>query len=101
MSKSLFTIRKRKHSKHPQIVVKVSRTKFSSLGLTHSRGKRKQRNKKLKQNPNPQDSRDAYVSRHLLEDFKFNYSKAFNNYALSNEDIDELIRFLESKKKHP
>ena len=101
MSKSLFTIRKRKHSKHPQIVVKVSRTKFSSLGLTHSRGKRKQRNKKLKQNPNPQDSRDAYVSRHLLEDFKFNYSKVFNNYALSNEDIDELIRFLESKKKHP
>ena len=101
MSKSLFTVRKRKHSKHPQIIVKVSKTKFSSLGLTHSKGKHKQRNKKLKKNPNPSDERTAYVTRHLLEDFKFNYSKAFKNYVLSNEDIDELINFLESKKKHP
>ena len=99
MSKSLFTVRRRKHSKHPQIIVRVSRTMFSSLGLTHSRGKHKQRNKKLKQNPNPSDDKNAYVSRHLIEDFKFNYSKAFKNYHLSNEDIDELIRFLESKKK--
>ena len=74
MSKSLFTVR---------------------------RGKHKQRNKKLKQNPNPIDDKNAYVSRHLIDDFKFNYSKAFKNYVLSNEDIDELIKFLESKKKHP
>ena len=74
MSKSLFTVR---------------------------RGKHKQRNKKLKQNPNPIDDKNAYVSRHLIDDFKFNYSKAFKNYVLSNEDIDELINFLESKKKHP
>ena len=99
MYKSLFTIRKRKHTKHPQIVVKVSKTKFSSLGLTHSRGQHKHRNKKLRKNPNPKDSRNAYVSRNIIEDFKFNYTKAFKNYTLSNEDIDELIHFLESKKK--
>ena len=101
MSKSLFTIRSKKHAKHPQIIVKVSRTMFSSLGLTHSKGRHKHRNKKLKKNPNPTDNAQAYVSRHLIEDFKFNYSKAFKNYTLSNEDIDELIRFLETKKKHP
>ena len=99
MHKSLFTIRNKKHTKHPQIVVKVSKTKFSSVGLTHSRGQHKHRNKKLRKNPNPKDSRNAYVSRHIIEDFKFNYTKAFKNYTLSNEDIDELIHFLESKKK--
>ena len=99
MSKSLFTIRGKKHAKHPQIIVKVSKTKFSSLGLTHSRGQHKHRNKRLKKNPNPNDIKKAYVSRHIIEDFKFNYTKAFKNYVLSNEDIDELIHFLESKKK--
>ncbi len=101
MSKSLYTVRKKRHAKHPQIIVKVSKTKFASLGLTHAKGKHKHRNKSLKLNPNPNDKRKAYVTRHLLEDFKFNYSKAFKNYVLSNEDIDELISFLESKKKHP
>lgn len=99
MSKSLFTIRNKKHTKHPQIIVKATKTKFSSLGLTHSRGQHKHRNKKLKKNPDPNDARKAYVSRHIIEDFKFNYTKAFKNYSLSNEDIDELISFLESKKK--
>lgn len=99
MKKSLFTIRKKKHTKHPQIVLKVTKTSFSSVGLTHSSGDRKHRNKKLFRNPNPEDNRQAYYSRHLIEDFKFNYTKAFKNYSLSNEDIDELIEFLESKKK--
>ena len=99
MSKSLYTIRKKKKTKHPQVIVGASKTRFSSLGLTHSKGDRKHRNKKLLSNPNPRDSRQAYVSRHIMEDFKFNYSKAFKNYSLSNEDIDELIEFLKSKKK--
>ena len=99
MKKSLFTIRKKKHAKHPQIIIKVTRTRFSSVGLTHSSGDRKHRNKKLVRNHNPNDNNQAYYSRHILEDFKFNYSKAFQNYSLSNEDIDELIKFLESKKK--
>ena len=99
MKKSLYTIRKKKHAKHPQVIVYVDRLRFKSMTLTHSKGKRKRRNIELKKNPNDSDSRKAYVFKQLIQDFKFNYSKAFKNYILSNDDIDELIIFLESKKK--
>ena len=99
MSKSLYTIRKRKKSKHPQVIVEASRTKFKSMTLTHSKGKRRTKNIRLIKNPNSLDRRDSYVSKRVIEDFKFNFSKAFNNYQLSNEDIDRLIAYLESKKK--
>ena len=101
MKKSIFTIRKKKHAKHPQVIINANRTKFSSLGITHSAGSHKHRNKRLKKNPNPLDKKQSYLNRHIIEDFKFNYSKAFQNYQLSNEDINELIKFLESKKKQP
>ena len=97
--KSLFTIRKKKHAKHPQIIVYADRIKFKSMTLTHSKGKKKSLNIKLKQNPNPNDGTDSYVSKQVVEEFKFNFSKAFKNYNLSNEDIDALIAYLESKKK--
>ena len=97
--KSLFTIRKKKHAKHPQIIVYADRIKFKSMTLTHTRGRKRHWNIKLCKNPNPNDPRDAFISKKVLEDFKYNFSKAFQNYSLSDEDIDMLILFLESKKK--
>ena len=99
MKKSLFTIRKRKHSKHPQVIVDADRTKFSSMTLTHKERSSKHSNLLLKSNPNPNDKRSAYLRKQVIRDFKFNFSKAFKNYRLSNEDIDELLRFLQNKKK--
>ena len=97
--KSLFTIRRKKHAKHPQIIIYADRIRFKSMTLTHTRGRKKHWNIKLSKNPNPHDPKEAFVSKKVLEDFKFNFSKAFQNYALSNEDIDMLIEYLESKKK--
>ena len=97
--KSLFTVRKKKHAKHPQVIVDANRTKFKSMTLTHTKGRKRHWNIKLSKNPNPNDKKDSYVSKKVLEDFKFNFSKAFNNYNISNEDIDMLIAYLESKKK--
>ena len=99
MNKSIFTIRKKKKTKHPQVIVGANRTKFKSMTLTHSKGKRRTRNIKLSMNPNPEDFSDSYVSKRVIEDFKFNFSKAFKNYHLSNQDIDELIKYLKSKQK--
>ena len=99
MKKSLFTIRKKRHAKHPQIIIDANRIRFRSMTLTHSKGDRKHKNIPLKRNPNPNDKKKSFVSKSIIKDFKFNYSKAFENYSISNEDIDELIRFLESKKK--
>lgn len=50
--KSLFTIRKKKHVKHPQIVVDADKTKFSSVSLSHSETDSRHLNIKLDDNPN-------------------------------------------------
>ena len=34
---SLFTIRKKKKEKHPQLIVDVNKTKFKSMSITHSK----------------------------------------------------------------
>ena len=94
-----MTIRGKRHAKHPQIIVKTSKTKFGSVTLTHSKGKRRTRNFPLPDNPDENDTRKAYFSKRIVEDFKFNFTKMYRNYQLSNEDIDVLIKFLEEKKK--
>ena len=99
MKKSLFTIRKKKNEKHPQVIVGADKTTFDSVGLTHSKKDRRSYNIPLKNNPNKSDDRQAYVKKRIIKSFKFNFSKAFKNYELSNDDIDSLIDFLKSKKK--
>ncbi len=98
-NRSLFTIRKKKKERHPQIIVGADRTSFKSIGLTHSKRSGKSINIPLKNNPNKNDDSQAYAKRRIVKDFKFRFSKAFKNYHLSNEDIEELQRFLESKKR--
>ena len=45
-------------------------------------------------------SKTQYYSRkEIIEDFKFIYLKTFKNYQLSNEDIEDLKKFLDEKKK--
>ena len=97
--KSQFSIRKYNKARHPQIILEANKTKFHSTSLTHASKNRRKPNIPLKKNPDSSDKRKAYYQRRIIEDFKFRYSKAFNNYQLSNGDIDELIKFLESKKK--
>ena len=99
MAKSLFTIRKKKREFHPQIIVGSNKTKFKSVKLTHSKGKRGSRNLPFPDNPNPSDKTQSYFGKRFIEDFKFNYSKAFKNYKLTDEDIEEIIKFLRSKQK--
>ncbi len=96
---SLFTIRKKRKERHPQVIVGASRTTFDSIGLTHSKKDRRAFNIPLKQNPNTNDNRKAYVKKRIIRDFKFKFSKAFKNHKLSDEDIDELIKYFASKKK--
>ena len=99
MQKSLYTVRKKKKERHPQVIVGVTRTSFDSVDLTHSIKDGKRKNIQLKRNPNPNDNEKAYIKKRVLRDFKFRFSKAFKNYHLSNEDIDQIIEFLTEKKK--
>ena len=75
--KSLFTIRKKKAEKHPQVIVGANRTSFDSVTLTHGSKSGHRNNLKLKSNPDPSDSRTAYIKKRIIRDFKFRFSKAF------------------------
>ena len=100
MKKSLYTIRKKKHAGHPQVIVDVNKTKFKSMSLTHgNKNKNTKRLIPLIKNPNVEDKEKAYLSKRIIEDFKFNFSKAFKNYKLTNADIEEIIKFLKSRQK--
>lgn len=99
MFKSLFTIRKKKKERHPQVIVGATKTSFDSVGITHSPVSGKRNNIPLKNNPNKNDKRKAYLKKQIVREFKYRFSKAFKNYNLSNEDIEELIKYINSKKK--
>lgn len=100
--KSLYSVRKRRKTRHPQIIVDANRTKFKSVTLTHSKTKDKKyptkTNVELPDNPDLNDDRVSYFARRIITDFKFNYSKEFQNYKLSDQDIKVIIEFLKSKK---
>lgn len=97
--KSIFTIRKRRKTRHPQIIVDADRTKFKSVTLTHDKNKHGHATELLPDNPNKMDKEKSYFVKRILHDFKFNYSKEFQNYKLSDEDIEVITEFLKSKQK--
>lgn len=105
MSKSIFTIRKRKKAKHPYVIVDANKTKFGAMSLTHEerivnkKTNKSHKNLPLKNNPNPNDIKPAYLRKQLIQDFKFNFSKAFKNYHISDEDAINILKYLENKKK--
>ena len=96
--KSLFTIRKKKHVRHPQIIVDSDRTKFTSVTLTHAKREKHNKNEHLPDNPNKDDEQESYFVRRFIKDFKFNYSKEFKNYKLTDNDIKKIVEFLKSKQ---
>lgn len=98
-NRSLYTVRSKKRERHPNIIVDANKTKFKSVNLTHSKGKKGHWNIPLKNNPNKSDSKKSYVKKDIKSDYKFNYSKAFKNYELSEEDIKLLKNFLNKKRK--
>ena len=98
-NKSMYSIRNKKKAKHPFVIVGYDKTKFKAMGLTHSKRSGHRNNLKLNKNPNHKEDKDAYLKRQIINDFKFNFSKAFKNYELSNSDIDLIIEYLNKKKK--
>lgn len=69
------------------------------MNLTHSKDSNHRKNIPLTSNPNQKDNKPSYVRKQVVDDWKFNFSKAFKNYNLSDKDIEKLIQYLEKKKK--
>lgn len=99
MSKSLFSVRNRKNAKHPYVIVGANKTSFNAMSLTHKKRTKKHSNFPLKHNPNKNDNEPSYLKKQVISDFKFRFSKAFKDYEISKEDAENILRYLENKKK--
>ena len=95
---SLFTIRKKKKERHPQLIVGANKTKFKSMSITHSKKNGYHGNLKLKMNPNNNDPTPSYLKKRIIEDFKFYYSKAFKNYHLTMKILKISLSFWNQKR---
>lgn len=89
---------------HPAYIVGENDRSFSFFGITHSSKKGKgHKNHRLRQNPNPKDSKPAYIRKRLEEDRRSNFSsKMYSDYRMSEEDdkfIDEFLRRKKTKKR--
>ena len=69
--KSLFTVRGKKHERHPQVIVGASRTQFESLSITHSKKHGRVNNIPLDGNPQEGKKDPSYVEKKkAIKDFK-------------------------------
>lgn len=75
---------------------------LQSVGVTHGKRTKGVNNLRLKKNPNPADSKPAYVRPKLTEKKAAEYGKRLNGLGLSKEDkktVWELIEELRNEKK--
>ncbi len=90
-----------KNIEHNVIIVGEDNVKYDFLTLT-TKAKRDSRHKniQLRKNPKPGDNRNSYYENKLRKDYKKNFHfEPSNTWRLSKEDFEELIKFLETRKK--
>lgn len=75
---------------------------FQSIGITHGKRTKGVNNIPLKKNPNPQDSKQAFVRPKLINAKSKSYGKRLDGLGLSKEDktmVWDLIERLRKGKK--
>ena len=97
--KSYLTFRKRRNEVHPQLIVGADKYRFNSMQLTHSSTNSRRNNFVLYDNPNPNDSSPAFLRKDIKKDYKFNYSRKFNNYNLSPRDYKRVDDYIKQRIK--
>lgn len=68
------------------------------MTLTHKKKSGHSNNLPLKKNPNPTDAQKAYLRKQIVKDFKYNFSKAFKNMKISDEDAEIILNYLDKKR---
>lgn len=104
---SLFTFRRYKKkeggdikkAKHPKLIIDETKTDLGFMGLTESPKRGHHKNIELKQNPQKGKTGKAFIREEVRYDKKRNFSEVLEDYKLSEEDKQEIIKFLNKKKK--
>lgn len=91
--------RKNKRTRHPAFVFDEKNGKFVYIGITHSPKVGEVENIPLKNNPNPNDEKQAFVRPEAEEDKPKNFGRSMKDWKLSEEDKKTINKIIENFKK--
>lgn len=93
--------RHHKKSKHNTLVVGEDNKNYDYIKVTHTPKRDKtHKNNSFIKNPNKKDKSPSYYENKVRIDVKSNFhEKPIRSWVLSEEDFNQLIKFLKSKKK--
>ena len=91
--------RKNKRIKHPTYVVGESDKDYEYLGLTHSETYDGVKNVRLDKNPNPEDSKEAYIRPILEKDHPKNFGRSLKGWKFSKSDKKKVDEIIDKNKK--
>ncbi len=93
------SFRKNKRINHPTYVVDKQDDVYEYIGITHSKITNGKNNIPLRNNPNPNDSRQAYVRPILEKDIDKNFGKRYSSWNFSKSDTKKVNKLIDKNKK--
>lgn len=85
---------------HPRFIVDEYSDEYINMVLSHGDKNNTNNNKNyisLEKNPNPHDSRKAYMKKQLRYDKKTTFYKKAKGYKMSDEDIEKVERYTQPR----
>ena len=87
----------RKTRYHPSLQIGSNEIEWENMEMTSSPTK-KNRYIKLKENPGPDKSKQSFIRKYVRRDPIKTRGQLLEKYKLSEEDLEEIEKFLESNK---
>lgn len=91
--------RKHKKSGHPAYIFEKVGDDFRFLGITHSKIDINTTNIELEHNPDPEDSKTAYIKRKPAQDKQNRFGKKYQNWELHPDDKTKVNKIIKGNKK--
>ena len=79
---------------HPTYVYGESGNEYKYLGITHSSKSGHKKNYELLNNPNPNDTRKAYVRKQAQKDKKHFFGKLLQSGSFSEKDSKNIKKYM-------
>lgn len=88
-----------KKAKHPKLIVESNSDEFGFMGLTESSKRGHHKNIELTKNPQKGKKGKSYLRDEIRYDKKRNFGDVLKDYNLTEEDKQNILKYLERRKK--
>ncbi len=94
-----FRHSKNANRQHPTYIFAKNGDDYEFIGITHSKITNGIKNIPLEKNPNPRDSRSAYIRPCVEKDKKKNFGKREKDWRFADEDVGKVKSVIKRHKK--